>query len=231
MKNVSHQKVHRLLQAAADQVLIREDQMVLDSHLAECSDCRTYAQGLSQLQDDLRHVMQQQWTARSKPLSLETIKNRSRRIAVRNQIVSPVRKFAFVPMLALIFFMTMSLRVMNPRQAVPSMGLTSSNTPDISLLAPRPPVDHTATKFLSQACSQTTYAVQEYDTLNGIAIRFGISREAIATANASVSDKLEPGLVLIIPFCERMSVETTTTPTIPNTIAPSNNTINPSPRG
>ncbi len=231
MKNTSHQKIRGLLQTAADQALLREEQMVLDSHLAECSDCRTYAQGLDQLQGDLRRVMQQQWTMRSRPLAVETIKNRSGRIAARNHVVGAVRKFAFVPMLAFVFFMLMSVKVINPQRSASSMGLVLSNTPSIALLVPKPAAGLTATKLLSQACEKTTYIVQEYDTLNGIAIKYGISKESIMAYNALSSDKIEPRQVLVIPFCERISMESTTTPTVPNTSAPSNNAIDPSPRG
>ena len=48
--------------------------------------------------------------------------------------------------------------------------------------------------------SQTTYIVQEGDTLNLIAQRFGTTAQAIANANGfSVTDTINPGQVLIIP--------------------------------
>jgi LysM repeat protein len=230
MKQIIHQKVRLLLQTAADQTLRQEEQMVLDTHLVECSECRTYSQNLDQLQDGLRRVMQQQWNVRNTPLALETIKNRSGQIAVQNQMMSAVRKFAFVPMLALVLFMAMSLKVLHPQQASPGMGMVSSNTPDISLLIPKPPVGLTATKLMAQSCSKTTYIVQEHDTLNGIALRHGISKETIAAYNGLASDKIEVNSALVIPLCEPTPVEMTTTPTIPNTIVPSNGQGDPAPR-
>ena len=231
MKNIPHKKIRALLQTAADQALPLEERMVLDTHLAQCSECSTYAESLVQLQDGLRRVMQQQWNVRSKPLPIETIKNRASRIAVQNQAVGAVRKFAFVPMLAIVFFMAMSLKVINPQQATPGMGIALSNTPDISLLVPRPPVGLTATKLLTQGCGKVTYIVQENDTLNAIAARYGISKESILAYNGLASDKIDAHSVLIIPLCERTSVEATTTPTVPNTIAPSFGPLDPSPRG
>ena len=48
--------------------------------------------------------------------------------------------------------------------------------------------------------SQTTYTVQQGDTLNLIAQRFGTTAKAIADANGmSVTDTINPGQVLIIP--------------------------------
>jgi LysM repeat protein len=48
--------------------------------------------------------------------------------------------------------------------------------------------------------SQTTYVVEQGDTLNLIAQRFGTTAQAIADANGmSVTDTINPGEVLIIP--------------------------------
>jgi LysM repeat protein len=47
--------------------------------------------------------------------------------------------------------------------------------------------------------AQTTYTVQEGDTLNGIAIQFGTTAEAIRQANGLPSDVINIGQVLILP--------------------------------
>jgi hypothetical protein len=47
--------------------------------------------------------------------------------------------------------------------------------------------------------SQTTYTVQEGDTLNDIAVRFGTTAEAIRNANGITGDTINVGQVLIIP--------------------------------
>jgi LysM repeat protein len=47
--------------------------------------------------------------------------------------------------------------------------------------------------------AQTTYVVQEGDTLNGIAVQFGTTVEAIRQANGLPSDVINIGQVLIIP--------------------------------
>ena len=69
-------------------------------------------------------------------------------------------------------------------QASASASAISSSTPPAETSAP----------------PQTTYVVQEGDTLNEIAQRFGTTAQAIAAANGiSVSDIIDPGQVLIIP--------------------------------
>jgi LysM repeat protein len=128
--------------------------------------------------------------------------------------------------------MMMSLKMINPRQASQGMEVELSNTPNISLLIPQPPAGQTATKLFAQSCSKTTYIVQEHDSLNGIAMRYGVSKETIASYNGLASDKIEIGSALVIPLCDPTPVEITTTPTIPNTIVPSNNgQVDPAPRG
>lgn len=47
--------------------------------------------------------------------------------------------------------------------------------------------------------SQQTYVVKEGDTLNGIALQFGTTAQAIRAANGLTSDNINPGQVLVIP--------------------------------
>ena len=229
MTNLIHKEIRALLQAAADKALLPEEQTVLDTHLAECNSCRAYAQSLTELQDGLSRVMQQHWNIRSRPLPIETIKNRLKGIAAQNQTMGALGKFAVIPILAFALFMTMALKVMDPQQ-ISSPNLLS-RTPGISLQVPRPPVGMAATRLLTQGCNKATYIVQAGDTLDLIAARYGIPKESIVAYNGLGSDKIDRHLVLILPLCEHTSIGTTITPMITITIAPLNNPINPSPRG
>jgi len=57
-----------------------------------------------------------------------------------------------------------------------------------------------ASQLESSAPPQTTYVVQQGDTLNLIAARFGTTAQAIADANGiQTTDIIDPGQVLIIP--------------------------------
>lgn len=227
MTELAHQKFHTLLQVAADQALRPEEQIMLDRHLSECVECRKYAQGLDQLQDSLRRLMQQQWNVRSTPLRVEAIKARSHRTITHNHFAAAFSKFAFIPMLALTIFMVLTIKTTNPQKSSPSVAL--SGTPSMALLIPKPPASITAVKLRTQTCKQVTYSAQENETLSSIAIKFSVPEESIAAYNGISGDRLNAPLTLIIPICEHTPLESTTTPTIPNTM-----TIpldSPSPRG
>jgi LysM repeat protein len=90
----------------------------------------------------------------------------------------------------------------------PSPTATATATPVPSQTAPQPSpsVVATASPTPVPTASPTpaptphTYIVQQGDTLNAIAARFGTTAQAIAAANGiSVSDTLDVGQVLVIP--------------------------------
>lgn len=228
MKHNSHKKFHTLLQFAADQPLRRDEQTLLDRHLAECSECRQYAHNLDLVEDGLRRVMQQQWNVRPQSLSVAAIQNRSGQMVLPRRSVAAFGKFAFIPMLALTIFMVLTVRMTNPQKASQNLGIPVSGTPSMAMIIPKPPASASvaASRTNTQACKQVTYTAQANETIDGIAIKYGVSKEAIATANNLSTDKLDAPQTLIIPLCQNTPVET---PTVPNTLTlPSDN---PSPRG
>jgi LysM domain len=92
--------------------------------------------------------------------------------------------------------------------ASPTASPTAS--PSASALASAPPASTgasapasapapSATPVVTPAPSQRTYVVQQGDTLNEIAQRFGTTAEAIKAANGLTSDTINVGQVLIIP--------------------------------
>jgi LysM repeat protein len=98
----------------------------------------------------------------------------------------------------------------------------------MAMLIPKPPASASAaaSRTNAQICKQVTYNAQANETIYGIAIKYGISKETIANANGLTTDKLDAPQTLIIPLCQNTPVET---PTVPNTLTlPSDN---PSPRG
>lgn len=230
MKHNSHKKFHTLLQFAADQPLRREQQTLLDRHLAECSECRQYAHSLDAVENDLRRVMQQQWNVRPQPLSVAAIQTHSNPMVLPlpRRSVAAFGKFAFIPMLALTIFMVLTVRMTNPQKTSPNLGIPVSGTPSMAMLIPKPPASASAaaSSTNAQACKQVTYAAQANETVYGIAIKYGVSKESIAAANGLNADKLDAPQTLVIPLCPNTPIET---PTVPNTLTlPSNN---PSPRG
>lgn len=231
-EQLAHQKFRTLLQVAADQALRPEEQMTLDSHLLECSDCRMYAQSLNQLQEQLRRVMQQQWNVRGKPVSVEAVKTRAHKTMMPNHFAAAFGRFAFIPMLALTIFMVLTIKTTNPQNTSPGLGVTLSGTPSMALIIPKPPSSGTVSRQHTQTCNAINYNAQENETLSSIAIKFGVAKESIAARNGLSADRLDAPQTLVIPICEHATPESTTTPTTPNTMsAPFEAPANPSPRG
>jgi hypothetical protein len=79
--------------------------------------------------------------------------------------------------------------------ASPTISAAPSSTAGSVTLAPTPTPAPTATP----APTRRTYVVQEGDTLNGIAQKFGTTVQAIKSANGLTSDTINIGQVLIIP--------------------------------
>ncbi len=232
MKKTIHQKVQALLQSSADKRLVPQEQLLLDGHLAECVECRSYARGLDELQDGLRRVMRQQWQAAYTPAPLQTIKERSRRAALQNRISSAIGRLAVLPVVAIVFMMTM--RMATPQTL--AVGLTSAGTPGAAFHTPTPTSHLTATRlvtqeFVVQDCEHVTYAVQPGDSLDGIAARYDVSRQVIMGYNGLANDNLAAGMQLVIPLCGALPAGTTTTPTVTITSLPQPSDLNPPPNG
>lgn len=82
----------------------------------------------------------------------------------------------------------------SPEPSVPPASTEASTSASASATATSTPPAETS------APPQTTYVVQEGDTLNEIALRFGTTAQAIADASGiEVTDTINPGDVLIIP--------------------------------
>lgn len=223
MKPINHHTARALLQSAADQNLDLSSQALLDAHLAECDTCRDYAQSLSDLQDGLRRVTRQQWNIRNNPLPLRSIRERARKVAVRRRIEAAAGRLAVVPVLALAVMM--AVRLAGPRQIPQSVDDLTLSTPSPASLTPMPSSHTTATKLIDPAvCQEFVYIVQENDTLEAIAARYGVPKETIAAYNGMGSYEVSAQTRLVIPVCQATPTGTVTVPVI--TI-----TIDPSPRG
>lgn len=232
MNQITHQKAQALLQAAADRSLPMADRSALDTHLAQCVKCRVYAGQLAEVENGLRRVMAQQWNRRARPLSLETIKGRAQRAAFQRQASATFGRYAVVPLLALTFFMVMSIKTTGAQSTMSVPNGFASSTMDFGFQVPRPPASSTATNAATApTCSRLSYLVQKGDTLRSIAYRFGVSPETIIAYNGLSSDQIEANLVLTIPLCGGAIADTSATPTLTGTVVPASGGNNPSPRG
>ena len=74
-----------------------------------------------------------------------------------------------------------------------------------------------------EACPKVEYEVQQTDTLGGIAINYGVPKEAIAEWNGLVNDVVRFGQKLTIPLCKKAATPgPTPTPTLPPPYGPPN---------
>ncbi len=229
MTIIAHQQVRALLQAATNKPLPIHEQTIVEAHLVRCNQCRTYAQNLNELEDGLRRVMRQQWNVRNTPLPIRAIKDRSKRVALQNKITGTIGRFVVVPLLAFAFVMV--VRTIAPQQITLNAGAMTARTPQLSWRTPTPAYRNTATELTVRDCDKAIYTVQENDTLDGIAARYGVLRESILAYNGLASDKLEANTELVIPLCELTPTGTSTAPSLTITTLPLNESINPSPTG
>jgi LysM repeat protein len=227
MEPITHQRVRALLQAAANQPLPVAEQAVVNAHLAECHECQAYATGLDELQDGLRRVMRHQWYKQPAPLPLQTIKDRSRRVQRRNKINGTIGKFAVVPLLAFAF--VLAVRMVSPQQIAANTAVLTMQTPQLALRTPTPTLQNGSTAPTSATCDRTVYVVQKNDTLDGIAARYGVPREAIMSYNGLASDTLAPNTTLVIPLCLSTPTGTSTAPSLTTTTQPLGASVAPSP--
>ena len=230
MTLIAHQQVRALLQAAANKPLPSQEQMIVEAHLAQCNQCRAYAQSLNELEDGLRRVMRQQWNVHNTPLPIRAIKDRSKRVALQNKITETIGRFVVFPLLTFAF--VMAVRTIVPQQITLNTGAMTARTPQLSWRTPTPSYRNTATELTVRDCDRAIiYTVQENDTLDSIAARYGILGESILAYNGLASNKLEANTELAIPLCELTPTGTSTVPSLTITTLPLNENIDPSPQG
>lgn len=219
MTLITHPKAQSLLQAAADSALTPQDKISLNDHLADCDECRQYARRLSELQDSLRRITRSRWNQISEPLSAEKIKNRLAKVETQAYTLRTIGAFSVaIAILAFVFVLTMN----NPSviKNIPAALSNLSLTPEKPVLTPTPSIKETATDSTAQKCNDIAYLVQENDTLEDIAARHSVSKEAIKAYNGLATDTLVVNMVLTIPLCEQTPPNSTTTPTMTTTATP-----------
>jgi Tol biopolymer transport system component len=107
MTGITHKQAKRYLRAAADGLLIRDNQRaLLDAHMHECASCRAEADELSVFEARLKKNFQARWDANDGPSKnvMSTIQSRSRRIIMSNRINIVFRSLAGIAMLVVLGF-------------------------------------------------------------------------------------------------------------------------------
>jgi LysM repeat protein len=195
MDKITHQQAHNLLQALVDHQLKLKIQTRLDAHLAECGECRLYAENLQELENELRRVMQARWQVHPENLSFKVIRTRSRRLRMQNTVLSSVKAVAAVALLVTLFIVVnLFLRQPVSSPAAGSQTMQASVTTENATPSPLSELQPTP-GFIR-------YTVQRGDTIIKIANSFNVSIFSIIEANnlKSGSAVLTPGLILLIPL-------------------------------
>jgi len=222
MSQITHEEARRLINFNADQSLDANTGSILDAHLNGCAECRRYASELDELENLLRK-MNHSLNLRPTPLNLGQIMHRSKDTAlgVLNNIMvtrieTTVAAFLIV---AIVTWQFLSANVVSPTMPytaipipTPSTYLTSTNA---------------NTLFLN--CGYLSYQVQAGDTLDGIALRFSVSKEAIMDFNGMKEENINPAMQIRIPACEHTPTVTIDTPNSTVTITPQFESITPTP--
>ena len=206
---ITHAEAIRLIQFSADKALpFKQEKILLDEHLQECSECRAYVNQLNEMENVLQSVLRKQWNLHPAPLIINTLtgkekgkKNQGALLITRNAIIS----IAFLAFVLIGWQFTLSAKSNNGVQP----GL---------LPIPTPSALFTATSFPSQNCSNTEYQVQKNDTLDSIADHFSTSKERLMSLNHLYTETIDPATKLLIPICELTPTTTTHPPTF--TITP-----------
>lgn len=206
---ISHAEAMQLIQFQADHALHGDKQKILNEHLTTCSECRTYAQQLNQLENVLKNVMHSQWDLRPAPLSMAALMGNNTGKKYSSALL--ITRTALISMALLAF-------VIVGWQFTDANTRSVSGTQFVMLPIPTPSTQITATSLLSSHCLQIHYQVQKNDTLEDIATHFATSKEMLMKLNNMSSESIQLNKELLIPVCD-------ITPT--NTLPPPTFTITP----
>lgn len=217
---LTHTEAHSLIHLAADGALTIDQQKVLKEHVESCLECRRYAQSIGNVEAFLHQLLQRQWNRQPIPLAIGLLISKSSHKAA-DEMLFVTRIAALSVVFMLFVFSAWQFTISKSSISAPAQ----ANVPLIPV--PSTSTHLTATNTLGQPCEQTTYVVQENDTLASIALRFAVSKAELMQANRMNTEVLNTGMWLTIPSCK----PTPTTDTLTRTFTPVLNTITSTPGG
>jgi hypothetical protein len=214
MAQITHEEARRLINFNADQPLDLNTGSILDAHLNECVECKKYASELSQLENHLRK-MKHNFYLRPTPLHLHQIMYRSKGMdfgSLNNTMVTRIT------MLVMTFIVVsiISWQFLSSSLAGPAIPYTAIPIPTPS----KHFVTSTNADFILLNCNYVPYKIQQGDTLDGIALQFSVSKEAILDFNGMKEEEIKSSMQIKIPTCNHA-------PTVTIGISSSTITITP----
>ena len=206
---ITHAEARKLIHFSTDKVLKPQEKNMLQTHLNDCLECRTFAEELKRLENLLLPVMIRHWTLQPAPLRTEVIANKSKR---NSQLQAGIILATRIIMISIVF----AAFVFSAWQFTHSGSHIANPMPMSVLPIPTPSGQSTSTKISFQNCEELMYQVQENDTLESIAFQFSVAKDKIMAINNLSTESIKAKKELLIPIC-------TSTPT--GTIHPSTLTI------
>lgn len=197
---ISHTEAQRLIQYDLDRALDSEKQKMLLAHLQECDACRGYANGMINIENTLRQVMNKQWHHRPLPLSIDAIKSQK----------STYPLFQFRTALVSIILVAFSFFIWQMTTTIPDpSGKISSSI----LPVPTPSNQLSTASIESPTCEWRLHKVEAFDTLESIALQHSVSKAEIMTLNNMNSEVVYESMELKIPQCNVTPTMTAHLPT------------------
>jgi len=215
MLSLTHQNARSLFQRSLDAELRAPEQAALAEHLDACPECRAYAQKMTGLESQLRQLTHQQWDQHAARLSAR---------ALRQPLAAPgpvwgaflnlglPLKLTAAAALALTLMFAFNLGGLQRFTTLP-IDVSSAPAPATSLQTPTPAIRETSTQASQPNCQFATHLVQENETLDGIAARYGVSVFRLMEVNSLQKTPLTPGQLLAIPLCVTPTSTSTSSPT------------------
>jgi len=203
---ITHEEARQLIQFNADEALISQKQAILSAHLQDCTECRTYAEDIREVESILLPLMKHHWDLRQVTLSINAI-TRHGISRIRTNILLSTRTAIIGMVFAAFALVIWQFTLSGQRTATPM--------PINVLPVPTPSTQSTSTTSMVHNCDQILYKVREGDTLQRIASEFSVSKDEIMTANNMETEAIRGTMELIIPLCNFTPTVTqkTTTPT------------------
>ncbi len=215
MLSLTHQNARYLLQRSLDAELNAPEQATLAAHLAACPECSAYAQKMTGLEAQLRHLTHQQWDRPAPRLSTR---------AIRQPLASPrpvwgaflnvglPLKLTAAAALVITLMFAFNLGGLQRFTTLP-VDVSSAPAPATLLQTPTPAIRETSTLSSLPNCQFATHIVREAETLDEIAARYGVSVIRLMEVNRLQNAPLIPGQALAIPVCVTPTSTSTTSPT------------------
>jgi LysM repeat protein len=216
---MTHEEARTLIHLLLDASLNNQQKKLLEAHLASCPQCKQYADSLRSLESILSPLLQRQWTQQPVPLPVGMVLPRHHAKTSDSMILAS--RIAALGVMFMIFVFSAWQFAL----ARPGVNPVEANVPLIPV--PSTSTQLVATNTQNEACEDTTYVVQQNDTLGSIALKFGVSKAQIVQANQMRSEAVRTGATLMVPLCR----PTPTTETLTKTFTPVLGTITSTPGG